>query len=328
MADPGRFTRFRFSTDDLPEHDRVAKWRDHYGRTVLRIEIEPERNAPFKAQLISRALPDLHLLSGMMSPARIHRTRKLIADGNDDLGLVINRWGTIVVTARGRQVTLREGDAVLMNSSEVIAFDRSHLGSSLSIRIPHPVLSALVAHPDDAVMRLIPRGTDALQLLTHYAEPLLEDDTLSTPELRRLVVAHVHDLVALTLGATRDAEELAQSRGVRAARLSSAKAYIANNSSSRNLSVGTVAKHLGVTPRYLQKLFERGGGTFSTFLLSQRLARARRLLTDPKFSSHQVSSIAYDVGFGDLSYFNRCFRQYYGATPRDVREAAVKSETR
>jgi len=76
-----------------------------------------------------------------------------------------------------------------------------------------------------------------------------------------------------------------------------------------------------VTPRYLQKLFERGGGTFSTFLLSQRLARARRLLTDPKFSSHQVSSIAYDVGFGDLSYFNRCFRQRYGATPRDIREA-------
>jgi AraC-like DNA-binding protein len=101
-----------------------------------------------------------------------------------------------------------------------------------------------------------------------------------------------------------------------------------SNSSSRNLSIGHVAKHLGVTPRYLQKLFESGGSTFSTFLLGQRLARARRLLTDPKFSSYQVSSIAYDVGFGDLSYFNRCFRQHYGATPRDVRDAAAKLELR
>jgi AraC-like DNA-binding protein len=252
----------------------------------------------------------------------------LIADGNDDLALVINRWGTITVAARDRQVTLREGDALLMNSGELIAFDRSDPGSSLSIRIPHSVLSPLVVHADDAVMRLIPQATDALQLLTRYAEPLLEDGTLSTPELRRLAVTHIHDLVALTLGATRDAAELAQSRGVRAARLSSAKAYIVSNSSSRNLSVGAVAKHLGVTPRYLQKLFERGGSTFSTFLLGQRLARARRLLTDPKFSSYQVSSIAYDVGFGDLSYFNRCFRQHYGATPRDVRDAATKSEMR
>jgi AraC-like DNA-binding protein len=326
MADPGRFARLRFSTADLPEHDRIAMWREHYGRTVLRVEIEPEPDTPFKAALISRALPDLHLLSGMMSAARIRRTRKLIADGNDDLALVINQWGTITVTARGRQVTLREGDALLMNSGEIIAFDRSDPGSSLSIRIPHSVLSPLVAHADDAVMRLIPRATDALQLLTRYAEPLLEDGLLYTPELRRLAITHVHDLVALTLGATRDAGELAQSRGVRAARLSSAKAYIVNNSSNRNLSVGAVAKHLGVTPRYLQKLFETGGSTFSTFLLSQRLARARRLLTDPKSSSSQVSSIAYDVGFGDLSYFNRCFRQHYGVTPRDVREAAAKSE--
>ena len=326
--DPGRFARVRFSTTGLPERDRVAKWRDHYGRTVLKIEIEPEPDVPFKAALISRALPDLHLLSGMMSAARLQRTRKLVADGNNDLALVINRWGTIAATARGRQVTLRAGDALLMNSSDVIAFDRSDVGSSLSIRMPHSALSSLVAQADDGVMRLIPRATDALRLLTHYAEPLLEDGVASTPELRRLAVTHVHDLVALALGATRDAGEVAQSRGVRAARLSSAKAYISSNSSNRSLSVGTVAKHLGVTPRYLQKLFEEGGSTFSTFVLHQRLARARRLLTDPKFSSHQVSSIAYDVGFGDLSYFNRCFRQHYGATPRDIRETAEKSEMR
>jgi AraC-like DNA-binding protein len=328
MTDSDRFARLRFSTADLPEHDRVAMWRDHYGRTVLRVDIEPERDTPFSAAITSRLLPDLHVLSGMMSAARIQRTRQLIADGNNDLALVINRWGTITARARGREVTLREGDALLMNSSEMIAFDRSDPGSSISIRIPHSVLSPLVVHADDAVMRPIPRATDALRLLTRYAEPLLEDGSLSTPELRRLAVSHVHDLVALTLGATRDATELAESRGVRAARLSAAKGYIVSNSSSRNLSIGHVAKHLGVTPRYLQKLFERGGSTFSAFVLGQRLARARRLLTDPKFGSYQVSSIAYDVGFGDLSYFNRCFRQHYGATPRDVRDAAAKLELR
>ena len=32
-----------------------------------------------------------------------------------------------------------------------------------------------------------------------------------------------------------------------------------------------------------------------------------------------IATIAYDVGFGDLSYFNRRFRRQYGMTPREVR---------
>jgi AraC-like DNA-binding protein len=36
-----------------------------------------------------------------------------------------------------------------------------------------------------------------------------------------------------------------------------------------------------------------------------------------------VSTIAYDAGFGDLSYFNRSFRRVYGLTPRDISEAAA-----
>jgi AraC-like DNA-binding protein len=79
-----------------------------------------------------------------------------------------------------------------------------------------------------------------------------------------------------------------------------------------------------VTPRYLQRLFESDGSTFSTFLLQRRLARAHRALRDPQSAQKRVSEIAYDVGFGDLSYFNRCFRRLYGASPRDIREAAAK----
>jgi AraC-like DNA-binding protein len=80
-----------------------------------------------------------------------------------------------------------------------------------------------------------------------------------------------------------------------------------------------------VTPRYLQRLFESDGTTFSAFLLGRRLARAHRMLSEPRSVQRQVSAIAYDAGFGDLSYFNRCFRRLYGATPMDVREAAAKA---
>ena len=74
-----------------------------------------------------------------------------------------------------------------------------------------------------------------------------------------------------------------------------------------------------MTPRYVQRLFEADGTTFSEFLIGQRLARAHRLLCEPESSHAAISTIAYDVGFGDLSYFNRRFRRRYGLTPREVR---------
>jgi AraC-like DNA-binding protein len=53
--------------------------------------------------------------------------------------------------------------------------------------------------------------------------------------------------------------------------------------------------------------------------MGQRLARAHRLLCELGTSQTAISVIAYDVGFGDLSYFNRRFRRQYGRTPREVR---------
>jgi AraC-like DNA-binding protein len=315
------FPKVSFSTADLPESERVAMWREHYGQTIFRAEAKPLCDASFRAAVVSRALPELHLLFGSLSAVRIARTRAFLADGNDDLALVINHAGRIAATARAREVALEEGDAVLVSSGEATAFNRSTAGGSFSIRIPYSVLSSLVVDVDDLVMRPIPRQIGLLKLLTNYVNPLLNEDLPLTPEFLRLAVTHVHDLVALALGATREAAQVAQNRGMRAARLSSAKAHIVTNSTDPSLSIRSVARDLGVTPRYLQSLFEHDGSTFSAFLLNQRLTRAHRMLTNPKFDRYRVSAIAYEVGFGDISYFNRCFRQRYGITPRDVRDS-------
>jgi len=54
-------------------------------------------------------------------------------------------------------------------------------------------------------------------------------------------------------------------------------------------------------------------------VLGQRLARAHRLLTDPRRTERTLTAIAFEVGFSDLSYFNRAFRRRFGATPSDAR---------
>jgi AraC-like DNA-binding protein len=321
MADPNNLVTLSFATDSFPEKDRVAMWREHYGRTAFRVDIEPQKDETFHACLSATLVPGLQVMHGTMSAASVTRTKGYIADGNSDLALVINQAGLATASARGRELTLHDGDAVLMSSSEVTKFCRNHQGSSWTLRLCRSVLSSLVVNVEDTVMRCISQGTEPLLMLMEYTRTLLDGAGLATPALRQLAVSHIYDLAALTLGATRDADELARARGVRAARLEAAKSFIAENSHRPNLSVGLVAARLGVTTRYLQRLFEGDGITFSEFLLSKRLTRAHRMLSESQFSDHAVSTIAYDTGFGDLSYFNRSFRKLYGTNPLGVRRA-------
>ena len=150
-------------------------------------------------------------------------------------------------------------------------------------------------------------------------------EQIATPELQQTAANHVVDLIALTLGATRDAAHLAEGRGARAARLQSIKNDILGNLNDERLSVHTVAARHKVTPRYVQRLFEEAGATFTEYVLGQRLARAHRLLTDPRRTERTLTAIAFEVGFSDLSYFNRAFRRRFGATPSDLRAQARRA---
>jgi AraC-like DNA-binding protein len=129
----------------------------------------------------------------------------------------------------------------------------------------------------------------------------------------------LRDLIALTVGATREATDVAGARGVPAARLRALKADIAANITQRDLSAEALAMRHGISSVYVRKLFERDGTSLTQFVLTQRLGQAFRLLIAPHFADRSIAVVALEAGFGDLSYFNRCFRRHYGVTPSDVR---------
>jgi AraC-like DNA-binding protein len=147
------------------------------------------------------------------------------------------------------------------------------------------------------------------------------------PSLQHSAVTHVYDLLAKTLGTTRDAAMLADGRGVRAARLATIKNDIARHLTDARLSVHTVAARHKVSPRYVQRLFDEAGSTFTEYVIEQRLERARRLLSDPRLSDRTLTAIAFAAGFNDLSHFQRRFRGRYGGSPSELR-AAVRTGTR
>jgi AraC-like DNA-binding protein len=107
-----------------------------------------------------------------------------------------------------------------------------------------------------------------------------------------------------------------------AVRLRAIKTDILSGLNGHERSLASLAARHGVTPRYVQMLFKSEGTTFSRFLRDQRLERAHRMVGDPRYTQRTISTIAYDVGFGDLSHFNRAFRRQFGKSPSEVRAAA------
>jgi|SRR5450631_122430 len=310
---------FEFSTAGLPEKDRIAYWREHYGHVMLRVDLEPARDRAFEASSRALSLPGLQIMEASSSPAKLSRRGQYLADGNDDIMLAINRSGSVMIESVGRMQSLREGEAIILSGGEAASFHRTSLGSSFTLRVPRTLLESTLVSVEDAVMRPIPADQGALRLLSDYTTWLLNAGGSVAPQLLNLSIRHVHDLLALTVGPSADFAVTARTRGLRAARLKLAKSYIIAHSHRRDITIATIAASLSVTPRYVQRLFEADGTTFSEFLTGQRLARAHRLLCEPGSSHVAISTIAYDAGFGDLSYFNRCFRRQYGRTPREVR---------
>jgi AraC-like DNA-binding protein len=316
------FQPMRFSTEDLPAPDRIANWREVCGRLMMKVDMEPAAGQPFRCVAELRALPKLGIASIDTTPNRLTRTRQLIADSNDDLLLVIPTSGGATIESQGREVIVQAGQATVVSCAEPSVTVVQSASRFLSLAIPMAVLAPLI-DLDSTLMSVIPDGAEALRLLAGYIESLRDDMALSTSETRQLFATHVHDLAAIALGAARGAVHEAQG-GIRAARLQSIKADIKEHHGSPALTMDDVAKRQGISPRYIRKLFESDGVTFTQFVNAQRLARARAMLCDARYAGRSVSSIAFAVGFADLSYFNRSFRRVYGATPTEIREVALR----
>lgn len=315
---------FRFSTDDLPPRDRARAVREMHEHCTLPFQpepIEPLTDQRVRVNITQWALPGLGMMSGRLYGLRQRiKPRHSAPTGADDAFLALSVAGSSVVTRSSREVVVGDGDAFLaIRGAKGFSVTRPKAVQFIGLRFPLRILCPLVPDLDRSEVRVLPRGAAPLTLLRGYLGLIAQESALGTLELQRAAVDHVYDLAAVTLGTTADRRELARGRGVRAARLEIIKAHIFVHLDDGNLRASAVADRHGVTLRYLQKLFETDGTSFSEFVVSQRLAKAHRMLTNPLYSHRAISDLAYAVGFNDLSYFNRAFRRRYRATPSDVR---------
>src|SRR5262249_3059251 len=167
-------------------------------------------------------------------------------------------------------------------------------------RVDGNALRALVRHPERAAGR--PASVDkepSLALLKGYMQAFRATRDALPSEVLQSFGLHILDLVAAIIGPTGDGAALAEAGGIRAARLREVLSAIERNAVDPNFGADAVAAQLAVTTRYVNRLLEETGRTFSEHVNEHRLRRAWRLLSDPHCTL-KIASVAFDCGYNDL----------------------------
>ena len=97
--------------------------------------------------------------------------------------------------------------------------------------------------------------------------------------------------------------------------------HLRTHLSDPGLTAESVADRFSISRRYLYVILGRMGISLGEWVRTERLTRAAAALRDPSRREVPVSQIGRSLGFADHSSFTRAFRDRFGCTPSEWRDA-------
>ena len=295
---------------------------DFLARHIGGRELAPADPESVHIDIEATTLPSgLSVGRGFYTPVVGARTRELLQDGNEQYLLLIHNQEHEISIDGKPAFKVAAGDVMVLSEGTRHEFRYSRPTSVATVSLDRHIIADLAPRLDLEPNYLIPSAAEGMPLLANYVETLRRHPPASA-NAAGMAARHVYDLTSLVLdGFVRGgADRNERSRALVRRRL--IQQDILQSLSDPGLNIDSVARRQGVTPRYIQRLFESEGRTFTEFVRDARLDLAYRLLQEGG-ESRKITTIAYDVGFSDLSTFSRSFRQRFNATPSDVKRSAL-----
>lgn len=306
----------RYTTSVVPPPQRLAFWNDVAVETYGPLVVDGDRRRAFDGEIARLHLNGCALTSARSTPAivRYQRASQGACSHTQSLNVQLQVTGCTHSTTGDRTADLRQGDFVLFDPSRAYSVgfvDPTHV---YVLQLPRTELAERGLDLEPFVGHRVAGDRGAAAMLSSFMLSLRPhfnrfEDAWSQPTSEVLFTL----LEMVYRPQQRVTETLSAPEKV----LERARECIQRNLCDPAFDVLSVATVLGITPRYLQILFARAGTTPSRYLLQRRLQlAASRLRKDPSAS---ISTIAFAVGFNDLSHFARVFRRQYGVTAREFR---------
>jgi AraC-like DNA-binding protein len=310
----------RVSSGPLPPGS-VVRGREGFMRLNMQLDFVNRSRAGQHCSVVAKSFGPLGVGRVHGTPSSFIRARRHFGDGRDLVTICISGGGRFTVEGvRGLDRYAGCGAAVLESRSES-ALHSLDDSSAWTICMERAPLEPLLAGVQGPLQRCLSGDNPGLRLLAGYLDALFSLDQCDLA----LATMHVQDLALHALGVSGDVQALVRERGVSAARQRAVLDYVAQHAAEPGLDPARAAERLGMSVRYLHRLLEPTGRSFSEHLLAKRLERAAAMLRDPRFARVRIGTIAEKAGFADISHFNRSFRHAFGDTPFGVRARTARS---
>jgi AraC family transcriptional regulator, positive regulator of tynA and feaB len=249
-------------------------------------------------------------------------------DGTDVTVLWFVKRGRLCVSHQSGYSVAKAGDFVITKSMAPFVIecqtDEDSLHEVLHVIIPSHVLRRFIPQ-EVRVGFLVPAVGREFTIAEHILNDLFED----TGELAEGTAQMLVDSALTVLSdAIKDRDTCGPVRQtVSDKRLQDVLRFIEVHLSDSKLSIATVAKGCGISPRYLSFLFKLHGTPFSTLVWEKRLKMASGWLSQSKPSEISISEIAYRVGFKSPAHFSRMFKRVYSLSPCEYRAVNAVNAT-
>ncbi len=248
---------------------------------------------------------------------RIVRDRRGIRqDEAEHIFLVMQVDGKLGVDHNGGHSVLAPGDCVLLDSTkEGTLQNLQDQRRFLSFHLPRQsFLNERGAAPQ--IGASLSGGTMTSRLLQRHLSQVLHGSSASGRD--DLLFDLIHHAFA------RPGEDLANLALENSARrYTMALDLMDLNLGNEVLSLGWLAKQIGLSTRQLQRVFRDQDTSFREVLRSKRYRLVTENLDRMPDAHGSIATLAFQAGFRDLSNFNRGFRRRFGMAPRAYHARAV-----
>ena len=311
------------TTECLPQSQKLDFFRDLVSETFfpMRIEDNRKRRDIFSGQLGTRSLSQLGLAAIQSTPVDVFRTMHHIASVTDDMYLIkIQVQGNSLIKHRGHEAHLKPGDFCICLSSEPYSLHFEQNYSQIVLSIPAALMQERIAQPQQHLGIAMSSDIGANGLFSQFMTMIgARLDSFDGVLAQRLEV-NALDLLNTTLEHSSDARRHTFfDAGVKIEYLHRIKSFIRSHIADENLTPAQIAKHHGISTRYLHMLFEHEDQSVSRHILKLRLELCHAAIIDPASSSYTIAEIAYRFGFNDASHFSRAFSARFGKSPASYR---------
>lgn len=265
-----------------------------------------------------RMFVDVRLKDDDILP-HVHRALELLCISSGEMRIAINNVS----------YSLCEGSIVLMNSYDVHMITGADAKYFVIQAEPDLLTSYGVDlrqyMPMNKANKVIPPDDEAAPALSQTFRRVFELGQEPGKSGRIGVLAEIFHVFAQIIAYTeaREATDNQVKYDQRVAnRLKDIFSYVGSHFTS-DITVDEIAQHVHLTKNYFCRFFKQiTGTTFIEYLNMYRCKQAEEMMRDPDMT---ITTIASQVGFKNLSYFNKTYKRLRGETPSKNRKQLFQS---